>query len=102
MSTSYQANLHYGLKLPNNEEIEDFTGMTIISCGNGYDDKYNDYYLSITKSVISQYNDDSMDLPIDPQQLTVDPKWNDKLLKAAKKLGIDEPKIGWWLTSYIC
>jgi len=103
MSVCYYSQLHYGLKLPDGEEIEDFPNMIFISCGNGYGDgEDNEYFLSIKKSIIHKYNDDNCDVPINPNHFMIDQSWNDKLLKAAKKIKIDNPIIGWWLTSYIC
>jgi len=98
MGIDYDADLGYGIKLTEELETDDPNFKTIAS-GNCYTGDIISF-LCIKESVhsASSYDDEPF---INPNELIVQPDWDNKIYSWCKENGIIDPKIGWWLCAIV-
>jgi hypothetical protein len=105
MGIDYNTNLGYGFLL-SDEVAYNMNEGTLnldrklfdIECaGNAYHDDTMQTFVFVKASAHSSWSGAKHKNPLQPESLTIQNDWNGLLLEEAKRLGVTNPKIGWWL-----
>lgn len=105
MGIDYNANLGYGFLLTEevaynmNEGTLDLDRKVFETewAGNGYGDDPMQTFVFIKESISNSWDGTDHKNPLKPEKMTVQSDWDTLLFLEAKRLGVIEPKIGWWL-----
>jgi len=103
MGIDYEASLGYGFPIPDSikwegveEIVTSYKGADFIWHGNAYVGTSLPVVV-FSDSISKVWSCDDLE----PIKLNLNQSWDEKLKKIAKELGIDKPKIGWYLCANV-
>lgn len=106
MGIDYTADIGYGFMIPDSIKFEDVEDLLVknkrlklIWHGDAYTGDMV-HVISIKDSQSDSWAHAEIE-PIKPNKMIIKDDWNDVLKSFAKEIGLDKPKIGWYLCSSV-